>query len=61
MAIMSRIQDPEMYDWLQPRIHREQELPLPTLKSFLKYTAVIIAGAIAVVAMFVLADVIAPL
>ena len=58
---MSRIQDPEMYDWLQVKVRREQDIPLPTLRSFLKYTAVIIAGAIAVVAMFVLADVIAPL
>ena len=58
---MSRIQDPEMYEWLQVKVHREQDIPLPTLRSFLKYTAVIIAGAIAVVAMFVLADVIAPL
>ena len=58
---MSRIQDPEMYDWLQVKIHREQDIPLPTLRSFLKYTAVIIAGALLVVALFVLADYIAPL
>lgn len=58
---MSRIQDPEMYDWLQVKVRREQDIPLPTLRSFLKYTAVIIAGALLVVALVVLADYIAPL
>ena len=58
---MSRIQDPEMYDWLQVKVHHKKDVELPTLRQILKYTAVIIVGAFVAYVIVALADVIAPL